>query len=240
MTQNQKDILKRIIQVIIIIILLISIWYIAKDWLRPRVIKALGGYTAMEQTQTIDTLETKLDSIYFEGDSLRSEVFVLNKGKVEKDKTIKYLKELLASSKNKRGISIITKDGKDYIEIDTTFNEVADYSNDITDTLIEGNIKTTINLRDCNIVAQSLNYKPKFPIFITKTVTVEKTNEKTLFDKPKSYIGLGVTTTSDNGVGGLILYQTPSKWQFQGGYIKDLSPSSSTKGKVQVGIIKLF
>ena len=242
MTQNQKDIFKRILQVIVIILLLITIWYIGKDWLRPKVIKALGGYTAMEHRETIDTLNTKYDSIYFKFDSLNSEVFILNDVNFKKDNTIKYYKELNLNNRKRLNDIIIHHNGKDFIKIDSTFANTSDYDLDVTDSLIKGHIRTSINLNDCSVIAQSLNYIPLFPKIITKTVTVEKTIQNILSDKPKGYIGIGITSTSDNSVGGVILYQTSNKWQFQAGYNKYLStsPAIPTKGNVQLGIIKLF
>lgn len=240
MTTNQKDILKKIIQSIIVILLLITIWYIGKDWLRPRIIKALGGYTAMEQKETIDTLSVKYDSIYFNQDSLKSQIYLLTKGKLEKDKTIRYYKELITSNKHRPNDIIVHNDSKDFIAIDSTFAEVKDFDLDITDSLIAGNIKTTINVKDANIIAQSLNYKPKLPILVTKTVTVEKVIEKTLSNKSKGYFGIGGVASSDNKIGGLVLYQTSSKWQFQGGYIKEVTSSNKSKDIIQIGIIKLF
>lgn len=243
MEQNKNNTVKRVIQVILVILLLIGIWYIGKDWLRPRIIKALGGYTAMEQKLTIDTLEVKYDSLYYNQDSLKSLVFILNQSEQQKNVRIKYYQELLASSKRSKNDKVITKDGVDYIEKDTVIAIADVFDNEITDTLITGNIKTVLDFKNQKILSQSLQYKPKFPILVTKTITVEKVVENTLSDKKKAYFGLGVNGTTDNTAGIKILYQTPSLWQFEAGvnkYLTPMSPSSENKGNIQIGITKLF
>ncbi len=76
-----------------------------------------------------------------------------------------------------------------------TITKTRKYINPIDDSLIGGNIQTTI--KDGIMVSQKLNYIPKFPKFIyeTKTVTIHDSTyvEKIINEKPKTQIGLGFT-----------------------------------------------
>ena len=69
------------------------------------------------------------------------------------------------------------------------------YNNIYNDSLISGNIKTT--LIDCKMINQELTYTPKFPKYIIRTdsVTIHDSTyvERTIYEKPKIQIALGFT-----------------------------------------------
>lgn len=69
------------------------------------------------------------------------------------------------------------------------------YDNIYNDSLISGNIKTT--LIDCKMINQELTYTPKFPKYIIRTdsVTIHDSTyvERTIYEKPKTQIALGFT-----------------------------------------------
>lgn len=242
-----KPYIKRPIQITIVVLLVLFLFNSCGDYLKPKVIKALGGYTAREVKETIDTVSIRYDSLYFKYDSVKTKVTLLTTSIKIKD--YKY-KQLLSSSSTKGKPSTYipaTKGdilGDSFIEIDAFLSEAYLTENDISDTLIDGKIRTIVNPATCEIIEQRLDYKPKFPIFITKTITIEKKIEETLFDKPKAHIGIGIVGTNNRYMGGTLIYQTPKKWQYQGGYMWNIDntviPNNSIKGVVTFQIAKLF
>lgn len=224
-TLINNNTVKRIIQVIGVVILIWLLFVFLGDWAKPKLIKVLGGYTAREYTTTIDTLETRYDSIFYKYKTVKGKVDTIYEPKiVYKDR-----------------IKVITKDpiSGSVSEIDSTFERVYSYQNPYNDTLISGIITTKVNLNDCKIVFQGLEYTPKFPIIVKEYITIEKKITETLFDKPKAKIGLGALGSFKGNVTALGVYQTPSNWQYIGGYTKDVT-NPIDKGAVTVGLIKLF
>jgi hypothetical protein len=224
---------RRLIQAVIVILLILLLWGILKDWIRPNLIKLLGGYTGVEYKQTIDTTSIKFDSIYFKYDSLQIEVAKLNE---RNNKTnFKYKELLKVKPTNGKYKKKTLDDGIVVYEVDSILPTAYEVVNVVIDTLIEGKITTILNPKDCKIVSQKLDYKPKFPIFITKIITIEKETEKTLLDKPKAKIGVGALVTNTSGYGGLGVYQTPKNLQYQAGYLK-----IDKTDNIIIGIVKLF
>lgn len=242
---------KRGIQILIVLILLWLGWTVGKDWLRPRIIKGLGGYTARDVKMKIDTLEIRYDTVYFkyQEQKIRADIA---EGKVINNyqpasSTSPFKGNEQASGSNS-ALSNQTKDNSIALNSSTSnpiiYDKVFEYINPISDSLIDGNIRAVVNSSDCKLIELGLNYTPKFPKFITKTVTVEKVITETLYDKPKAYFGIGGTANSRGNVGGTLVYQTPKKWQYQAGYQWDtkigITPDKNTTGAVTVSIIKLF
>lgn len=226
--------LKRGVQAVIVLILLWLLWNLSGLWLKPFIIKQLGGYTAKEMTETIDTLEVRRDTIWAPNKTVSSSVDNISKP------TIVYNYNYYPDAKDSS--SSTTKGEKSsanplpLVVVDS----VGIYDNAISDSLINGNIKTVLDLKNCKIIEQRLDYKPKFPIIVKEFVTIEKTKTETLFDKPKAKIGIGLSGTSKAGIGGVGVYQTPKNWQYQGGYLYETNSVLPNKGVITVSIIKLF
>lgn len=226
--ENYKIYLKQIGRVLIILTVIWFIWHVGKDWLRPRIIKQLGGFTAREYKETIDTIQHTIDTFYMPSKERIVEV------KVGKPSVT--TSNLLSSSFNGKVTNLVF-DSINKIDPQTP---VYTYNLPLNDSLIEGVINTTSTGK---IITQSLNYKPKFPIFIKETISVEKNKEQTLYDKSKAYFGIGITGTTNKDVGGLLIYQTPKKIQVQAGYTRNLDNpllQNTNKGIVSVSLIKLF
>lgn len=209
--------LKNILIGLLIIVLVFAGIFFIKDWLRPRVINALGGYTSITNGDTITKINIKRDTVFI----------------TKVQYTTATIRE---PKKTKKPIPTIKgKNSKDSVTVYT-------YENPINDSLINGFITTDISLPSGKILSQSFNYKPKFPIIVTETQTITKIVEKLLENKPKAYIGVGILGTNNNQIGASVLYQTPKKWQIQAGYLIPINkdPTSITQKQVAVSIHKLF
>ena len=209
--------LKNILIGLLIIVLLFAGIFFTKDWLRPRVITALGGYTSMIKGDTITKIDIKRDTVFI------TKVQYTTAG-IREPKTTKKLIPTIKGKNPKDSVTVYT------------------YENPINDTLINGFITTDISIPSGKILAQSLKYKPKFPIIVTETKTVTKLVETILENKPKAYLGIGVIGTNTNQVGASVLYQTPKKWQLQAGYLIPVNKTDVTTPKQQIAISihKLF
>ncbi len=187
--------------------------------IKGRIIKGLGGYTK----QTIDTVAIDIDTVYYEGPSIVTDV----KDIKEPTLVINWKPQTQSSFKGKSDPKI------------SVIDSVYSYNQAVSDSLIEGNINTIVNLKTSKIVKQSLEYKPKFPIFINKTITIEKV----LSDEPVNRFGIGITGTNQFEVGGLLVFQTKKNWQYQGGYLLGVNKAINNdykQGTITVSIIKLF
>ena len=84
-----------------------------------------------------------------------------------------------------------------YTPIYDTLGKTWIYNNPVEDSLISGNIRTTI--QDCSMLGQSITYIPKFPKYIYRTdsilTTITVTN--TLYEKQRNLL-IGVTLTGNN------------------------------------------
>jgi hypothetical protein len=221
---------KNILRVIIIILLLLLTWGLTHNWLRPLIIEKLGGYNSMKIKTRVDTVSVEYDSIKFKYDSLVTAVSKLNKPKyiiISKDSTT-------STSKGDEFGAITT--------LDSTLTGAYVTYNPISDTLIEGKIKTVVNPANCEIIAQKLLYKPKFPIIVTKTVTIEKQVEKTLENK-RNKIGVGLLYNTLQQIGPTGGYLTKEGWYFQGGLQYQLNQQydidKNTK-VISIGVTKFF
>jgi hypothetical protein len=210
---NLKNIL---IGVLIIVLLLAGVFFL-KDWLRPRVINALGGYTSMKVSDTITKIDIKRDTVFF---------------------TKNVVTRVVITEPSTSKKPILPLKGKNPIDSLAVYT----YHNPINDSLIQGNIITDISVSSGKIVAQSIDYKPKFPIIVKEIQTITKTVDRILENKPKAYLGVGIVATNTNQVGVSILYQTPKKWQIQAGYLKPLGNTNTSIVKDQIAITlhKLF
>lgn len=227
--ENYKIYLRQIARVIIILVVLLFIWHVGKDWLRPKIINALGGFTKRELKETIDTIGVKIDTVYFPIKEREVEA-------ISSKPSITSTELLTPSFKGKRQYHVL-----DSIRKVAPKTPIFTYSQAVSDSLIDGVINTTSTGK---ILSQSLNYKPKFPMFVEKTITVEKTIQETLSNKDRIYFGVGITGTSDKNIGGLLIYQSKNKTQIQVGYLKNLDNivlnTNTKQGVVSLSLIKLF
>jgi hypothetical protein len=219
---------KKIIRTGVIVLLLLLLFHLAKDWLRPNIIKLLGGYTKREMTTTIDTLSVKYDTLYFKYNKLVTNVDVI----VKRDTVTNYLIKWKVKPQNS---------GSDApISIPVAYTSF----NPINDTLISGTIKTVIDARNCEIVEQNLEYKPKFPILVKEYITIKETVTETLSEEPKVKLGIGADATFNKDFSLFGVYQSKSNWQIQGGYQWNTNTFDSNNirntGAIKVGLVKLF
>lgn len=182
-------------------------------------IKILGGYVIQEVITTIDTTSVKVDTTFIIDKWINANV-ELFKPIIIKDTTINV------------DTTIINMDT--IINYNVNINDLYKYENTISDSLIDGIITTLIDFKNQKLLSQNFDYKPKFPKFITKTITVEKNTTTTLKNQYNIGVGAKLNTLGDIGVIGA--YQTNKGWQFQGAY----NFGSTTKNYVDVGIIKFF
>ena len=226
---------KRLFPYIVIGLIILFCFLTCESFIKPTIIKGLGGYTNREVKETIDTISIKYDSIRYKYDSIR-----LVPDKIVEPR-IEYIYK--SSNGNTRQSSIKGEKLSNSDNLNTSLiDSVYTYFQPISDTLIEGKIRTDISITNSKIINQELLYKPKFPIFIKKTITIEKTKEVTLSNE-KAHIGVGISAHSDNKLGILGVYQTKKYWQFQGGYnwnSKSVIPSNQTSATFSIGVIKLF
>lgn len=239
----QNIYIRRTIQVIIILAILLFTWHVGKDWLRPKIIKGLGGYTKSEVTRKVDTLESHFDTLYFKYKEVITELDLKDR---EEIKDFTYVPKTdvsqSATTISNKGKVLITPSTPPQRPVSLPF--AYKHENDVSDTLISGKVITYINPSDCNIVQQTLQYTPKFPIIVKEYIPIKETITETLSDKPRAYFGIGVLGTTNKDIGGQILYQTPSKWQYGVGYIKYdnsiLLPDKQNTGTITISITKLF
>lgn len=215
-----KKIAIGIIACILIIILL-------KDWLIPKIIVGLGGYTESKTKVTKDTLSIKYKDLYIKYKELQTKVtdipepeYIDNYSYVKKTNT----KDTSTTGKIQPKITVSER--------------VKRYNTAINDSILTGNIETILSLEDCKIISQSLNYQPKIPYIREKIITVVETKETVLSQKERAYIGGGIEANLNNQITPQILYLTKKKWLYKVGYQKDIT--NTLPNTVQVGIAKLF
>ena len=224
---EMRTTMRTLLKLGITVVILLLLWKFTKDWIKPRVVKALGGYTEKEVKTKVDTLTVKYKDIYVKYKELQTKVTVIPEP-IYIDNYV-YVKETKTNSLNTTGSS----------QPKITVSErVKRYSTSINDSILDGNIETILSLENCEIISQSLNYKPKIPYIREKIITIVNNTETILSDKPKAYIGAGVNASSNNQITPQVLYLTKKKWLYNIGYQKDLS--NQLPNSIQIGISKLF
>lgn len=223
-----KDLRRLLFSIGIIVIVILLLRTCEGDW-KGHVINSLGGYTAKDVKETIDTVSIRRDTIWAKPDTIRLEA-----------KTIVVPKVVY---KYKTPSTSPLTGNPETPAIDSVYV----YNQAYSDTLINANIETVVNIKDSKIVAQSLEYTPKFPTIVKEYITIEKTKEVTLSNKPKNKVGLGINASSSNRIGGLGVFQTKRNWQYQVGYSwgsGNIIPSKEyiqqRQGEITVGVLKLF
>ena len=224
---EMRTTMRTLLKLGITVVILLLLWKFTKDWIKPRVVKALGGYTEKEVKTKVDTLTVKYKDIYVKYKELQTKVTVIPEP-IYIDNYV-YVKETKTNSLNTTG--------KSDLKIMAS-ERVKRYSTSVNDSILDGNIETILSLENCKIISQSLNYTPKIPYIREKIVTIVNNTETILSDKPKAYIGAGINASSNNQITPQVLYLTKKKWLYNIGYQKDLS--NQIPNSIQIGISKLF
>lgn len=205
-----------IVPILVILLLLLLLGNIK---VRHFTIKILGGYIEQETITTIDTVSIDVDTTFIIDKWVSANVKLFNPI-IVKDTIINV------------DTTIINLDTT--INFNVEINDLYKYENTISDSLIDGVITTLIDFKNKNLLSQNFDYKPKFPKFITKTITVEKNTTTTLNNRYNIGVGAKLNTLGDIGIIGA--YQTNKGWQFQGAY----NFGATTNNYIDVGIIKFF
>ena len=224
---EMRTTMRTLLKLGITVVILLLLWKFTKDWIKPRVVKALGGYTEKEVKTKVDTLTVKYKDIYVKYKELQTKVTVIPEP-IYIDNYV-YVKETKTNSLNTTG--------KSDLKIMAS-ERVKRYSTSVNDSILDGNIETILSLENCEIISQSLNYKPKIPYIREKIVTIVNNTETILSDKPKAYIGAGINANLNNQVTPQVLYLTKKKWLYNIGYQKDIT--NQLPNTIQIGIAKLF
>ena len=224
---EMRTTMRTLLKLGITVVILLLLWKFTKDWIKPRVVKALGGYTEKEVKTKVDTLTVKYKDIYVKYKELQTKVTVIPEP-IYIDNYV-YVKETKTNNLNTTGSS----------QPKITVSErVKRYSTSINDSILDGNIETILSFENCKIISQSLNYTPKIPYIREKIVTIVNNTETILSDKPKAYIGAGINANLNNQVTPQVLYLTKKKWLYNIGYQKDIT--NQLPNTIQIGIAKLF
>ena len=224
---EMRTTMRTLIKLGITVVILLLLWKFTKDWIKPRVVKALGGYTEKEVKTKVDTLTVKYKDIYVKYKELQTKVAVIPEP-IYIDNYV-YVKETKTNSLNTTG--------KSDLKIMAS-ERVKRYSTSVNDSILDGNIETILSLENCKIISQSLNYTPKIPYIREKIVTIVNNTETILSDKPKAYIGAGINANLNNQVTPQVLYLTKKKWLYNIGYQKDIT--NQLPNTIQIGVAKLF
>ena len=224
---EMRTTMRTLLKLGITVVILLLLWKFTKDWIKPRVVKALGGYTEKEVKTKVDTLTVKYKDIYVKYKELQTKVTVIPEP-IYIDNYV-YVKETKTNSLNTTG--------KSDLKIMAS-ERVKRYSTSVNDSILDGNIETILSLENCKIISQSLNYTPKIPYIREKIVTIVNNTETILSDKPKAYIGAGINASSNNQITPQVLYLTKKKWLYNIGYQKDIT--NQLPNTIQIGVAKLF
>ena len=224
---EMRTTMRTLLKLGITVVILLLLWKFTKDWIKPRVVKALGGYTEKEVKTKVDTLTVKYKDIYVKYKELQTKVTVIPEP-IYIDNYV-YVKETKTNSLNTTG--------KSDLKIMAS-ERVKRYSTSVNDSILDGNIETILSFENCEIISQSLNYKPKIPYIREKIITIVNNTETILSDKPKAYIGAGINANLNNQVTPQVLYLTKKKWLYNIGYQKDIT--NQLPNTIQIGIAKLF
>lgn len=220
-----------ILKIVVLMLLTLIIWKFTKDWAKPRLVKALGGYSQMEMKVTRDTLEIRYKDVYTKYKTYEAKALSISEPEYITE--YKYIEVPQTENTSTTG-----KVGDQKSPPKVKFADVKRYYTVISDSILDGKIETVISVDSCKIVAQSLKYEPKIPYIREKIVTVVEYRDRILSDKPKAYIGLGLDLNSINQVTPQLLYMGKTKWLYKAGYTRSLD--NKYPEAITVGIAKLF
>jgi hypothetical protein len=147
--------------------------------------------TPKTKVETIDRITIKTDTIYFPKTTVVRYVPVTSYVTVYKDDTTK----------------VADKDTPDSLTYKL-------YSQDISDSLITGNI---VSMVDGDLKSSKLTYTPKFPKYITETITKTETVTKKV-DKTVLALGVNIPITDKEFSPDILLSLSHKKFIYQVGY----------------------
>lgn len=212
---------------LIVAVVFILLLFLVKDTWRGYVIESLGGYTKKEQIVKVDTLPSIIDTIWLPSKTIEIPIKIAVPYIVKED-TIIYRDKVT---------------NKDIVTIrDSTYT----YINNYEDSLLKGKIITKIDLFDCTMVKQDLEYKYKKDFVIKETIPINTSIETTVEKGNRNKLGVGVTASNVGtfGVGGV--YQMKNNLQFQLNYSilegnnKIQIGNNEYKNIITVGVYKIF
>lgn len=213
-----KNIQKYILTTIVVIAVIILL-FLLKDWIRPALITSLGGYTEKKTVTRVDTVINKVDSIFPINKIVEIPV-VVPSPYYDSSKLDSILRELKEQNK--------TEDLVDSLRY---------YTYTIDDSILKGDINTVTNTNGGKIVKQDFNYKAKVPIYIERTTVIEKNTIETLAKQKRSMFGVGLEASSISDYGINLYYKTHNNLLINGGIIKSTSPDRPDYIKLGVGIL---
>ena len=100
---EMRTTMRTLLKLGITVVILLLLWKFTKDWIKPRVVKALGGYTEKEVKTKVDTLTVKYKDIYVKYKELQTKVAVIPEP-IYIDNYV-YVKETKTNSLNTTGKS---------------------------------------------------------------------------------------------------------------------------------------
>lgn len=225
MQYNSK--IKTILLAVAMVLLLLIGWTITKDWLKPNLVKFLGGYTSSEVKSRIDTLEIRYNDIY-----VKYKDIVTKGTDIRVVDTVFAYKYIPVYDPNKPHTT--GKPNVDFIEI----KHATRYHTAVNDSILDGNIETILDLDNCKIVEQTLKYTPKIPYIREKIITIVETKETILSQDSKARIGAGLDANLNKELTPKIYYLTKKNWLYNAGYTKSFDPLRPDT--FNVGLAKLF
>jgi len=204
MNFNILKLIKDNYKILIYIVLFILAYLLTTEWLKDKIIVALGGYTDREVVVETNTeyVQGKVDTIAFFNHYVTTHGINLN----PKPKIIYKYKTVAGE---------VIKDS------------IKEFTVAIKDTLLNGKFIVQNNFKG-DLLNSTFTYKPLFPKYLIRTDTIKITNTvtNTLTNK-RSLIGLGVGYNNLHYFSILGSYTTKSKLQFMYEYGKPLNETIS-------------
>lgn len=193
------------LQNLLIAIIIILLLFIARHWLKDKIITSLGGYTHKEVvTDTIvDYKVGKIDTLAIFNHFVKTKGIVLNPKP-----------EIIYRDKYSNPVSE---------DSGVISDSIKKYNVTIKDSLIDGTFTVFNNFKG-DLLDSYLDYKPLFPKYIARTDTIIKTitNTETLSNK-RNLLGIGVGYNNLQYASLLGSWTTKNKWQIIYEYGKPLN-----------------
>tara|TARA_R110000796_G_scaffold105289_5_gene215291 strand:- start:10482 stop:11183 length:702 start_codon:yes stop_codon:yes gene_type:complete len=169
------------IKTISVIMVIIIVLFLFKDWLRTKIITSLGGYTKQETSITIDSTYVigKVDTLAVFNKYIKTKGIIIN------PKTTVIYKYRYTSPDTK---------------IKVVIDSVKVFNVKVKDSVIDGNIQV-VNNSVGELVSVDLEYIPLIPKLLRRIDTVYKTTKITEIlsnERAKIGIGIGVDTQFQN------------------------------------------